>query len=238
MPSLRGLLITDPLIILSIIFFGGASLVTSLFDGDGRKQAGIARRWARLMLRIARVRVTVVGLEKIPEKAVCVIASNHLSFMDTPVVLAHIPVQFRFLAKHGLFKIPLLGTHLARAGHIPVYRGNPRQAVRTMSQAAETIQRMGISLLVFPEGGRTRDGALQAFNEGAAYIAIKAKAPLIPVALIGTREILPMNSMQPVPGPVTVRIGDPIPTAAMTLRDRERLTQMAHSQIETMLALQ
>ncbi len=238
MGFLRGLLITDPLIILSIVVFGAASLATSLVDGDGRKQAAIARRWARLMLRIARVRVAVEGLDRISEDAVCVIASNHLSFMDTPVVLAHIPVQFRFLAKHGLFKIPLLGTHLARAGHIPVFRGNPRQAVKTMSQAAETIQRMGISLLVFPEGGRTRDGALQPFNEGAAYIAIKAKAPLIPVALMGTREILPMNSMQPKPGAVTLRIGEPIPTAEMTLRDRERLTEMAHSQIAALLALQ
>ncbi len=234
----RGLLITDPLIILSIVVFGAASLATSLVDGDGRRQAAIARRWARLMLRIARVRVKVEGLENLPGEAVCVIAANHLSFMDTPVVLAHIPVQFRFLAKHGLFKIPLLGTHLSRAGHIPVYRGSPRQAVATMSQAAETIQRMGISLLVFPEGGRTHDGTLQPFNEGAAYIAIKAKAPLIPVALIGTREILPMNSMQPLPGPVTLRIGEPIPTTDMTLRDRERLTEMAYSQIAALLALQ
>ena len=132
--------------------------------------------------------------------------------MDTPVVLANIPVQFRFLAKRGLFQIPLLGTHLTRAGHIPVPRDDARAAVKTMTTAAQAIRERGISLLIFPEGGRSQTGELAAFKEGAAYIAIRAGVPLVPIALKGTREILPYGSGHVRSGSVTMRIGDPIPT--------------------------
>ena len=114
--------------------------------------------------------------------------------MDTPVVLANIPVQFRFLAKSGLFQIPLLGTHLARAGHIPVPRDDARAAVKTMTTAAQVIRERGISLLIFPEGGRSHTGELASFKEGAAYIAIRAGVPLVPIVLKGTREVLPFGS--------------------------------------------
>ena len=120
MALLWSLLFIDPLIILSTIFFGSISLVVSLFDTTGRTQIEVARVWSRSLLWFAGVRVTVEGISKINPDASYVFASNHLSYMDTPVVLSHIPVQFRFLAKKGLFQIPFLGTHLARAGHIPV----------------------------------------------------------------------------------------------------------------------
>lgn len=235
MSLLWALLVTDPLIILATIILGAASLVVSYFDHEGRRQIAIARLWARLLLRFAGVRVRVEGLEKIPPGIVCVAAPNHLSYMDTPVVLAKIPFEFRFVAKHGLFQVPFLGFHLARAGHVPVYRDNPRAAVKTMSQAAVTIQQRRISLLIFPEGGRSRDGLLQDFNDGAAYVAIKSKTPVVPMALMGTREILPMGSSQPRRGNVTVRFGDPIPTENLTLHDRGALTAQIREQIAAML---
>ena len=111
-----------------------------------------------------------------------VFASNHLSYMDTPVVLSHIPCSSGFWQSVGLFKIPLLGTHLGQAGHIPVPREDPRASIKTMQTAAEVMQNRKISLLIFPEGGRSHDGRLQPFKEGAAYIAIRAGAPLVPVA--------------------------------------------------------
>mgnify|MGYP000970554742 CR=1 FL=1 len=120
------------MVVLSTIWWGSLSLILSFSDDTGRKQIGMARRWARSLLTIGGVKVTVEGLEKIRPDGSYVIASNHLSYMDTPVVLANIPVQFRFLAKRGLFQIPFLGTHLARAGHIPVPRDDPRAAVKTM----------------------------------------------------------------------------------------------------------
>jgi 1-acyl-sn-glycerol-3-phosphate acyltransferase len=155
--------------------------------------------------------------------------------MDTPVVLANIPVQFRFLAKSGLFKIPLLGTHLARAGHIPVPRDDARAAVKIMNMAAQVMREHGASLLIFPEGGRSQTGELAAFKEGAAYIAIRAGLPLVPIALTGTREVLPFGSAHVRSGPVIMRIGEPIPTDQVQLRDRGRITAEIRDRIVSLL---
>jgi len=225
----------DPLIILSTIFFGSISVGFALFDKSGRRMMLTARLWARSLVKVAGVRVKVEGLDKIDPKAAYVFAANHLSYMDTPVVLANVPVQFRFMAKKGLFQIPFLGTHLIQAGHIPVPLEDPRAAVRTLSLAAQTIRDLGISVWIFPEGGRSIDGVLQEFKEGAAYIAIKAGVPVVPMALVGTRRILAMGSMTFNAGPVTVRIGEPIPTKGLTLRDRGELTATLRERIVEML---
>lgn len=226
----RSLLITDPLIILATAVCGMASLAVSFFDQGGRRQTAVARFWSRLLLRIARVRVTVEGAEKIDPRGSYIFAANHASYFDTPVVLANIPVQFRFLAKEGLFRIPLLGGHLKRAGHLSVPNDNPREAIRMMGEAGRVVRERGVSLLIFPEGGRSLEG-LQDFKEGAAYMAIKAGAPLVPLALIGTLEVLPMHSLHVRPGRVVLRIGDPIPTSTLKLQDRGTLTQQARERV-------
>jgi 1-acyl-sn-glycerol-3-phosphate acyltransferase len=225
MKRLRGLLIADPGIILLTLFYGTLGALVSFFDKTGNAQIRLARTWARRLLGVSGVKVRVEGLEQIDPKASYVFIANHLSFMDTPAVLANIPVQFRFLAKRGLFQIPLLGTHLSRAGHISVPRGDPRASVKVMQQAAETIQQKKISLLVFPEGGRSHDGNLRPFKEGGAYIAIKAGVPVVPVVLIGTREVLPMGSAVVYPGEVVLRLLKPIETAQLSLKDRGKLTE-------------
>lgn len=231
----RSLLITDPLIILATIVLGAVNLLASLFETDGRRQIAIAQFWSRLIIRIAGVKLSIQGLENIQPNGSYVFASNHLSYMDTPVVLGHIPVQFRFLAKKGLFSIPFLGYHLHRAGHIAVPREDPRAAIKAMTTAAEVIQQRGISILIFPEGGRTRDGAIQEFKDGASYIAIKAGVPIVPVALIGTREVLPMGSLNIRPGHVAMHVGEPIPTAGLTLKDRTALTEQVKQRVVDLL---
>jgi 1-acyl-sn-glycerol-3-phosphate acyltransferase len=225
MRRLRGVLIADPCIILSTAFFSLVSFVVSFFDGTGRMQASVARAWARSLLLVSGVRVRVEGLDQIDPHGSYVFISNHLSYMDTPVALAHIPVQFRFLAKRGLFQIPGLGTHLSRAGHIPVPREDPRAAVKTMQLAAETIQQKKISLLIFPEGGRSHDGVLRPFKEGGAYIAIRAGVEVVPLVMMGTRDVLPFGSGIVQPGSVTLRILKPIATSQLTLKDRGPLTE-------------
>ncbi len=221
--TLRALLITDPLIVLATIVMGTISLLTSLFDASGRAQHGVARMWARMLLKIAGVRVRVEGLEYVKPETSYVFAANHLSYMDTPLVIAHIPSQFRFLAKKGLFVVPFIGYHLKRAGHIPVPRGNARASLKTMTEAARIIREREVSVLVFPEGGRS-PGPMEEFKEGAAYIAIKAGVPIVPVAIIGTREVLPMDSLLVRGGEVRLRIGEPIPTDDLDIRDRSQLT--------------
>jgi 1-acyl-sn-glycerol-3-phosphate acyltransferase len=233
--KLRALLITDPLIVLATIMFASVSLVASIYDPGKRRQAAIARGWARVLLWVSGVTVKVEGLEKISPDGSYVFVSNHLSYMDTPVVLANIPVQFRFLAKRGLFQIPFLGWHLARAGHIRVPREDARAAVKTMTIAAQLIREAGISLIIFPEGGRSRTGELGAFKEGAAFIAVRAGVPLVPICLKGTREVLPFGSGDIRSGTVMMRIGEPISTNNVTDRDRARITAELRSRIVELL---
>ncbi|MBV8071839.1 MAG: 1-acyl-sn-glycerol-3-phosphate acyltransferase [Acidobacteriaceae bacterium] len=224
MRRLRGILIADPAIVLATVFFGTISLIVSFFDSTGAVQIRVARAWARTLLSVSGIRVRVEGLEQIDPAGSYVFISNHLSYMDTPVALANVPVQFRFLAKRGLFQIPFLGTHLSRAGHIPVPREDPRAAVKTMQLAAETIRQKRISLLIFPEGGRSHDGVLRPFKEGGAYIAIRAGVPVVPMVMLGTRELLPYGGGVVLSGTVTLRILEPIDTQGLTLRDRGALT--------------
>ena len=232
---IRSLLITDPIIILATIIMGSISLLTSLFDSDGRIQHQISRVWSRMLLKVSGVKMQVEGLEKIDPGATYVFVANHRSFMDIPVLLAYLPLQFRFLAKKGLFLIPFLGTHLRRAGHLPVIKDNPRASLKSMTDAARILREHGMSVMLFPEGGRSKDGLLQDFIEGAAYIAVKAGVPVIPIAMTGTREVLPMGSLQIMSGIVTLRIGDPISTANMTMKNRTTLTQMMHERVADLL---
>ena len=228
-------LFVAPAIVLSTIFYGSLSAIASLARAGEKPQIEIARKWARSLLIFAGVQVEICGLEHIDPNGSYVFVSNHLSYMDTPVVFSSIPVQFRFLAKKGLFQIPFLGWHLSTAGHIPVPREDPRASLRTLSRAAELIQSRGISLLIFPEGGRSMDGNLHEFKDGAAYLAIKAQVPMVPLALIGTRQVLPMGSATFRRGRVRLRIGQPIPTTGLGLRDRQKLTEAAREQVAAML---
>ena len=231
---LRAVLITDPLIVVATAVYGAISLAVSFFDDTGRKQIAVARAWARMLLRISGVSVTASGVEGIDPERGYVVAANHASYMDTPVILSTLAVQFRFMAKRVLFRIPLLGTHLQRAGHISVPRDNPREALKVMGEAGKIIRERNISILIFPEGGRSLTG-LQEFREGAAYIAIKAGVPIIPVALIGTMDILPMHSVNVKPGRVEMRVGAPIDTTGFTLRDRAALTAILRERIVELL---
>jgi 1-acyl-sn-glycerol-3-phosphate acyltransferase len=233
---IRSLLITDPIIILATIIMGTASLLASLFDSEGRLQHQISRIWSRMLLAVSGVKMCIHGLEKIDPQGAYVFVANHRSLMDTPVVLAHIPLQFRFLAKKGLFLIPILGTHLRRAGHLPVVKDDPRASLRSMSDAARIIRERGVSVLLFPEGGRSRNDQLQDFKEGAAYIAIKAGVPAVPIVMTGTREVLPMGSMQIMSGIVELRIGDPIPTSNLSLKDRTTLTHTLREKVVELLS--
>jgi 1-acyl-sn-glycerol-3-phosphate acyltransferase len=231
---IRALLITDPLIILATIILGSINLAVSFVDHGGRKQVAIARFWSKVLIKIAGVQLEIEGLEKIDPQGSYVFVSNHVSYMDTPIVLGHIPVQFRFLAKKSLFSVPFLGYHLKRAGHLSVPRENPREALKTMAEAGRVIRERGISVLIFPEGGRSLEG-LKPFKEGAAYIAINAGVPVVPVGLEGTLQVLPMHSLNVRPGHVIMRIGDPIPTANLTLKDRAKLTQEVHTRVAELL---
>lgn len=236
MSFLRAILITDPIAVLATVLYGAYAYFISFFDSSGGdRQIAVARAWGRAICRIMGVRLETEGLEKIQPGAHYIFAPNHLSYSDTPVLLASLPVNFRFLAKRGLFQIPFLGTHLQRAGHVPVSLEDPRASIKALTQAARIINERQISVLIFPEGGRSETGELQEFKDGAAYTAIKSGVPVIPIALCGTRAILPMHSLHVRGGEVKVRVGDPIQTAGLKLHDRAALTEQIRAQIAAML---
>ncbi len=220
MKRLRGVLFADPAIVLATIFFGTVSLVVSFFDQTGATQIRVARAWARTLLAVSGVRVRVEGLEQIDPAGSYVFISNHLSYMDTPVALAHIPVQFRFLAKRGLFQIPFLGQHLSRAGHIPVPREDPRAAVKSMQIAAEAIQQKKISLLIFPEGGRSHDGDPAALQRGRRLHRDSRWRAGCADRDDGDARGLPFGAAIVQSGLSLCAFSKPIETAQLTLKDR------------------
>jgi 1-acyl-sn-glycerol-3-phosphate acyltransferase len=231
----RSLLFSTPLIVISTIVMGSLSLVASFFDPTGHTQHKVARVWARMLLGVSFIRVRVEGLEKLDACGTYVFVSNHGSFMDIPALLASMPQELRFFAKKGLFSIPFLGTHLRRAGHLPVDRSSPRASLKSMQDAARMMGGSGVSVLNFPEGGRSAEG-LREFKEGPAYIAIKAGVPVVPVAIVGMRELLPMGAAHIRSGNVVLRVGDPISTRGMESKDRVELTSRLYREVSHLMA--
>jgi len=232
---LRALLVTDPLIVLATLVLSITAVIVSLFDATGRAPNAVARAWGRVLLWVSGVKVRLEGVEKIAPEASYVFASNHLSYMDIPALLAGLPAQIRFLAKKGVFRVPLLGFSMKRAGYIPVPREDTRASLKTLSQSARLLKQRGVSVLVFPEGGRS-PGAMRDFKPGASYLAIKAGVPVVPVGLVGTREVLPMDSLLVRGHPVILRIGDPIPTDGMRVHDHEILTRQLYERVAALAA--
>jgi len=219
---LRSYFIFVPLIYLYTGVMGTLSLLSSFIDHDGRMQHWFARTWARMILKTARVQVQVSGLQHIDPAQPAVYAANHLSALDIPVLYASLPTQFRILAKRELFNYPFLGWHLKRSGQIPIDHSDARASLRSLNRASDSL-RKGMPLVIFPEGGRSASGQLRPFMGGAFYMAIKAHAPVVPIVLVGTYELLPMNSFHLRPGTVKMIVGEPITTEGMVPREMDKL---------------
>lgn len=224
-----------PLFALATAAFGSVSLLASLFDGQGRVQHAIAHAWGGALLRITMSPVRVIGAENLRKAPVAVYAANHLSYMDTPVVLNKLPFQFRILARHDLFKLPFIGWYLRRSGQIPVDSTSLRSTLASLNRGVKVLQ-SGMPLVIFPEGGRSSDGRLHAFLSGPAYMAIRAQVPVVPVALVGTYELMPMHTYHLQPRPLLVIVGEPISTIGYTSKMADALTEQMHHAISEMFA--
>src|SRR5712692_4845373 len=227
---LRSLLFTDLLICIYTVVCGSLSLAGSLFDARGRWQHACARGWSWLILKTSGIYVKAEGLENVDPKRTTIYCANHPSAMDIPILLLALPVQFRFLAKRPLFRIPFLGWHLQRSGHIPVDRERPREALHSLDQAAKKIQE-GRSVVLFPEGHRSRDGRMLPFKAGSFYLAIRAGVPIVPITLNGTRAVLKPDTLHVRPGETEVIAHPPIPTADLTLEEVQALSERVRNQI-------
>ncbi len=223
-----------PILTLWTAICGSVALLVSFVDKKGRAQHDIARFWARGCVAISLSRLKVEGAENLRKHPVAVYAPNHTSYMDIPVLFAAMPFQFRILAKKELWQWPFIGWYLGRSGQMPVDIANAHATLASLGGAVKAL-RAEMPLMVFPEGGRTSDGALRPFLSGAAYLAIRAQVPLVPIALKGVYDLLPIHTRHLYPGQLTLKVGDPIETKGMTVRQNGELTDRLREAIEAMM---
>ena len=219
---LRSYFIYTPVIWAYTVFMGTLSLLSSFIDRDGRIQQWFAVTWSKMILKTISVPVRVHGMDRIDTSRPHMYAFNHLSALDIPVVYVTMPVHFRIMAKEELFRYPFMGWHLRRSGQVSIERENAISSMRSLNKAAASLKG-GMPLVVFPEGGRSANGQLQPFLPGVFYVAIKSGVDVVPMAMIGTYEMLPMDTFHIMPRPVDVLVGEPISSAGYTIREMDKL---------------
>ena len=201
-----------PAIAVYTIVLGTISILSSLFDPSGDVGHRCARAWAWLVLRTTGVGVAVRGAERLDPRRSYVLASNHQSIYDIPIVFASIPLQLRIVAKASLGHFPFLGWHLRRTGHLLVDRRNPGAGVvKKMARLVSGAR----SLIVFPEGTRSVDGSVARFKGGMFLVAIDAGLPVVPVSIAGSRHVMLKGRLMTCPGQVTITVHEPIPTTGV-----------------------
>jgi 1-acyl-sn-glycerol-3-phosphate acyltransferase len=218
-----------PAISVYTIVLGALSILSSLFDRHGRAAHACARAWSWLILKTTGVGVAVEGLERLTPGTTYVFVSNHQSIYDIPVIFASLPYQLRIIAKESLAKFPVLGWHLKRGGHLFVDRRHPDRA--GILKRWRALVSEGLSLIIFAEGTRSRDGRVARFKAGSFLLAIEAGLPIVPLALVGTRRIMPKGRLRTEPADVTLIVHDPIQPPAIeapTTQDAKALTDHVH----------
>ncbi|HTR26082.1 MAG TPA: lysophospholipid acyltransferase family protein [Terriglobales bacterium] len=232
---LRSYFIFDPLIWAYTIVLGSTSLLTSLFDKDGRIQHRLATAWSWLIMKTILSPVTVTGNAGaiVPGAGgrPRVFAITHASALDIPILYVYLPFQFRIVFKSELLSYPFIGWHLKRSGQVCINQQNPSASIGAIKSALRSL-RSGMPLVIFPEGGRTPNGKIQPFLPGAFFLAIKAQAEIVPIALAGTFDLLPMNTYHIRSQPLEMRVGKVISTAGMTLAETEAVSARVKAAIE------
>lgn len=190
----------------------------------------IAQSWARGILVLCGLPVRVIGAEYLSKREAYVFVANHTSMLDITILLGYLPSPFLWLAKKELFRIPWFGAGMRYIGSIPIDRGHPRAAIKSMRKAANRVKE-GASIVVFPEGTRSRDGRMKPFKAGAFHLAKQSARPMVPVALLGARRALPAKSLRIARVPLILAITPPIPTAGTEI-DKNELAKMAFERIE------
>ncbi len=210
---------------LSTAFWATVSIVASLFSGSGRIQHFCMKRWSRDNLWLSRARVEIEGMENIDRSRPQIFAANHSGLHDILSLSAHLPIQFRWVAKKSLFNVPFMGWHMARSGYIPIDRDNPREAAKSIIEAARVI-RGGVNAIAFPEGTRSRTGDLGRFRSGAFALALRTGVPLVPISLEGSYRVIMPKTLQVNPGTIIrIKIDRPIDLSSYAHGDKHRLME-------------
>jgi len=211
------------------------AIAVSAFDHGGRASSAIVAAWARLVLRLAGVSVRVIGAENLPADGAVIFLSTHQSMMDVPALFQVVPARTRFVAKRGLFAIPLFGWAIRLLGFVPIDRGDTRAARRALDRASQ-LARHDRPVLVFPEGTRSPEGQLLPFKKGAFALALDAHLPVVPLACLGGRRCLAPGGVRVVPGVMTVRVGAPLPPDHPAFETRATLLAEVRQRMEALVA--
>lgn len=214
----------------STFFWASLAIIAAPFDRSGESMVWMARQWIRWIFGGCGIRVEAEGLENIDPRQPYVIMTNHQSVIDIGAVIQTLPISFRFVAKKELTWIPFFGWALPLAGHVIIDRGNRSKAVSSLERAARRIAD-GVNVIIFPEGTRSATGDLQPFKSGGFHLAIQAQVPILPATISGTRVITPKRSLRVESGTAKIVYGKPIPTAGLSIDDRESLKEQVRQTI-------
>jgi 1-acyl-sn-glycerol-3-phosphate acyltransferase len=214
----------------STLVWASLAILAAVVDRSGEPMVWMARQWIRWIFGGCGIRVEVEGLEHIDPKQPYVIMTNHQSVIDIGAVIQTLPISFRFVAKKELTWIPVFGWALPLAGHVIIDRRERSKAVHSLERAAQRI-RQGVNVIIFPEGTRSTTGDLQPFKSGGFHLAIQAQVPILPATISGTRVITPKRSLRVESGTVKIVYAKPIPTAGLSIDDRESLKEQVRQTI-------
>jgi 1-acyl-sn-glycerol-3-phosphate acyltransferase len=228
---LRSYFILDPLVWLYTLVMGVLALPGGLFDRSGRRLHWFSRAWSWLIMKTILSPVKVIGLDKIDTSKPHVYAVNHASALDIPVLYVYLPFQFRIVFKKELLSYPIVGWQLTRSGQVCIDQQKPTNSIAAIRSAVKSLK-AGMPLVIYPEGGRTPDGEIKPFLPGAFFLAIKAQVDIVPVALVGTYELLPMDTYHIKCRPLEMRVGEPISTVGLTMRDMEAVSAKVKKAME------
>jgi 1-acyl-sn-glycerol-3-phosphate acyltransferase len=205
-------------------FMSTCAFLFPLISPGENKVHKIANLWAMLLLKLANTRVDVIGRENVLMDKPQIFMANHQSDFDILIVLAHIPGQFRWIAKKELFRIPIFSRAMRNAGYIEIDRQNHEKAMKSLDEAAQKI-REGKSVITFPEGTRSKDRTIKPFKQGMFHLAIKAGVPIVPITIIGAHEIMPKRTLKIRPGRIRMIIDRPVDVSGYTIETRGELIE-------------
>ncbi|MFC1513274.1 lysophospholipid acyltransferase family protein [Thermodesulfobacteriota bacterium] len=232
---LRGITLLVVAPILTIVTSLAGLLGTMIFGMSSTNAQCFPRLWAKLLLRLSGVTVTIKGGQSLINGNPYIFAGNHQSQFDIFALQGFLGHDFRWLAKKELFDVPVFGTAMRRVGYISVDRSHSRAAVKSLDVAAKRIA-AGTSVIIFPEGTRSADGELLPFKSGTMVLAIKAAVPVVPMAIVGTHAILPKGHLLAKSGKVVIRLGEPIETSGYKVKQKHELAQRLQAAVAGLIA--
>jgi 1-acyl-sn-glycerol-3-phosphate acyltransferase len=224
-------------VILNTFILGSIIIAISPFDRNGNVVHYIGKFWSLLNIYLSGTRLTIKGTERIIKGHTYIVMSNHQSLVDTWALIGKLPLQLRWTIKSEVKKMPVFGYALERMGHIYVGEKKRKQRNLTLQKALKKLKE-GLSVVIYPEGTRSKDGYLQRFHKGGAIIAIRSSVPILPVTINGSRFVLPKGTLALMPGKIEVIVGEPIGSGMFGEDGKDQLIAGVKSAIQQNLDLE